>query len=669
MMMDRADDASDEGNSRLSTKIMASSIKIMAATYGPADGLITGTRDVAPFVRALLRAREQHQAHHLDEDMGGSSSPRASDQDEDQEGLYIPLMDGKSMNAIFGDPCPGTSKILFVHYIVCDNSLSRTAAAATSEVHHTTFAEHERVVLRQRTTFYQDDSKLKKAVVAVANATSDKVEPSGHEEESTLRTAVRMGRAQSIAEFAQASQLEVRAVQTLAAVAEVPKQTRKTRLRSATSEIVLPIVLPFLDLKERVNCQLVCKVWRIVVRHWGVAQTVDANDPSFRQMFSREFLRGILSHSYSSLQNLYLCDFKELKKEDLHPAIPHLRKLRALDISHCNDLDDSCLLLISQHLSHSLEVLYMKGLQKVTDEGFMSICRSCLKLQVLEISNVKITDESGIAIGENLTQLRALYMRDNFLLTNKSIDIITEKCSRLAQLTLWGCIRLKSLSFERLNQVADCGNLVLLNLWGCHSLLDDAADALAPMSNLRSLIVSECHRLTDSFLVSLAQNVPKLAHLHLRYCRRISDAGVNAITNGMQDLYSLDLSFCSRISSASILNLLEIRSSTLSELRISNCSQLRISMSDQSNTGTGGNANTGRIILNLLQYSNDALSILDVSRCGGLSNADERYSDDDPFVQGMESLQFKQVAPGFFSRPAQCTDSAIERLCSAIDMK
>jgi hypothetical protein len=144
---------------------------------------------------------------------------------------------------------------------------------------------------------------------------------------------------------------------------------------------------------------------------------------------------------------------------------------------------------------------------------------------------------------------------------------------------------------------------------------------------------------------------------------------VNAITNGMQDLYSLDLSFCSRISSASILNLLEIRSSTLSELRISNCSQLRISMSDQSNTGTGGNANTGRIILNLLQYSNDALSILDVSRCGGLSNADERYSDDDPFVQGMESLQFKQVAPGFFSRPAQCTDSAIERLCSAIDMK
>jgi hypothetical protein len=84
-----------------------------------------------------------------------------------------------------------------------------------------------------------------------------------------------------------------------------------------------------------------------------------------------------------------------------------------------------------------------------------------------------------------------------------SIDAITEKCTHLSQLTLWGCIRLSNLSFEGMNQVLrpGCGNLVLLNLWGCHSLLDGAASALKPMRNLRSLIVSECHRLTDAFLV------------------------------------------------------------------------------------------------------------------------------------------------------------------------
>ena len=438
-------------------------------------------------------------------------------QQENSKGLYIPLMDGKSMNDIFGDPCPGTSKRLFVHYVVYENGTSRTTTAATSEVHRTTFAEHERVVLRRRITFYQDESKLKEAVAAAAaknTSVSDTANDGNDEEDSTLRAARRMGRAQSIAELAEATGYAELPSASDMDIDEETKQEapsittpRKTRLRSATSEIVLPVVLPYLTLKQRVNCQLVCKVWRIIVRQWGVAQTVDANDPSFQTVFSRAFLRGILSHSYSSLRNLYLSDFKELEKEDLHPAIPHLRKLRALDVSRCNDLDDSTLQLISEHLSHSLEVLYMKGLQKVTDEGFMSICRSCKKLQVLEISNVKITDQSGIAIGENLTNLRALYMRDNFKLTNKSIDVITEKCTRLVQLTLWGCIRLKSLSFERLHQVAGCGNLVLLNLWGCHSLLDEAADALAPMTNLRSLIVSECHRLTDEFLVRTQDNV------------------------------------------------------------------------------------------------------------------------------------------------------------------
>jgi hypothetical protein len=324
-------------------------------------------------------------------------------------GLFIPLMDRRSrgMNAIFGDPCPGTSKRLNIHYVV------RTAD--TVEVHRVTFAEHERVILRRRVTFYQDESKLKRAVVACT--TRDKVS-AGHyvsgedDDASTLRSAVRMGRAQSIAEFAQAI------TDRLSEINLEPTW----RLRSATSEIVLPIIMQFLDIRERVNCRLVCKVWRIIVRQWGVAQTVDVNDGSFPN-FNRAFLRGILSHSYSSLQSLYLNDFVELTKQDLHPAIPHLRKLRSLDISGCNQFDDSTLHLISEHFN-GLEVFYMKGLHKVSDEGFIAICRACTKLQVLEISYIKITDKSGIAIGENLTQLRALYMRDNYLLTNHRYDFL-----------------------------------------------------------------------------------------------------------------------------------------------------------------------------------------------------------------------------------------------------
>jgi hypothetical protein len=239
-----------------------------------------------------------------------------------------------------------------------------------------------------------------------------------------------------------------------------------------------------------------------------VATTIDRNDIMIAN-FTRPYFRGILSHSFSSLHSLFLSGFEMLEKEDLHPSIPQLRKLRSLDVSRCYNLDDSTLQLLAQHVHPTLEVLYIKGLRKVTDVGMKAICDACTKLEVLEISNVPLTDEGGMAI-QKLIRLRALFTRDNYQLTNKSIDVITEKCTRLAQLVLWGSTRLNHLSFDTTrDSVFSSGKLVVLNLWGCFNLRDEAAHALGNMKNLRSLIVSECHRLTDQFVVRLV--VPSFA--------------------------------------------------------------------------------------------------------------------------------------------------------------
>jgi hypothetical protein len=520
-------------------------IKIVSASYGASAGrrLLNGeiissstgpanapyTRDVAPFIRALLKIHQYEEKIKHDQKLTAEESIPAigfnqNDIDDDDDdvirlesasSMFLPLMDdGKSMNAIFGDPCPGTSKQLRIHYVLQEAADDAISRAAASEVHRIEFSEHERVVLRRRVTFYQDESKLKSAVAAAARKSSGTcsgmeivdLDINNHDGEDTLQKARRLGRAQSISDFTEYPSVAFKRFKlTVPGMPHVSKETsdtvpvKKWRLRSATSEIVLPIVMPFLEVRERVQCQLVCKSWRFIVRYYGVANTVDINDASFPT--SRSFLRGIMAHSYASLQSLFLNDFSELTKDDLHPAIPNLRKLRSLDISRCELLDNSTLKLISQHLSPLLEVLYMKGLKKVTDDGLISICQQCTKLKVLEISKLAITDESGIAIGEHLTRLRALYMRDNYLLTNRSVDTITKKCTKLNQLTLWGSTRLQHLSFEGLEW--GTGNLVLLNIWGCHSLKDEAAQALAPMKSLRSLIASECHRLTDAFVVRI----------------------------------------------------------------------------------------------------------------------------------------------------------------------
>jgi len=376
-------------------------VKIVSASYGPCEGrrLLTGelstdeavripyTRDVTPFLRALLIAQQQKEAQ-LDQSDQVEEPPKSNStavkEDEASEPRIIEmnaltagmnrariglLSEMRSMNAVFGDPCPGTSKRLHVHYLVreVDEVADRTTRAASSEVHHMSFAEHERVALRRRATFFQEDSILKRAATRASakkkarilqDEASTSFSTDVDEGESTLIAARRIGRSRSIEGFTQDS---------IGAASETKSVSlqRKRRLSSASFEIVLPIVMPYLEVRERVQCRLVCRLWRHIVRDFGVAVTIDNNDPTFPR-FTRPFLRGILAHSFSSLQSLFLSGSEDLEQSDFHPSIPHLRKLRSLDISWCIQLDDITLRLLSQHVSETLEVLYIKGLRRVT---------------------------------------------------------------------------------------------------------------------------------------------------------------------------------------------------------------------------------------------------------------------------------------------------------------
>jgi hypothetical protein len=345
------------------------------------------TRDVTPFLRALLIAQQQKEAQ-LDQSDQVEEPPKSNStavkEDEASEPRIIEmnaltagmnrariglLSEMRSMNAVFGDPCPGTSKRLHVHYLVreVDEVADRTTRAASSEVHHMSFAEHERVALRRRATFFQEDSILKRAATRASakkkarilqDEASTSFSTDVDEGESTLIAARRIGRSRSIEGFTQDS---------IGAASETKSVSlqRKRRLSSASFEIVLPIVMPYLEVRERVQCRLVCRLWRHIVRDFGVAVTIDNNDPTFPR-FTRPFLRGILAHSFSSLQSLFLSGSEDLEQSDFHPSIPHLRKLRSLDISWCIQLDDITLRLLSQHVSETLEVLYIKGLRRVT---------------------------------------------------------------------------------------------------------------------------------------------------------------------------------------------------------------------------------------------------------------------------------------------------------------
>lgn len=412
-----------------------------------------------------------------------------------------------SMNGVFGDPSPGVSKRLHVQYNICvvgpetiirsdgNNEISESISESSSlllwETYTANFAEHEsKISLRCHHAFDRATTNPNAGIEIGATSA----------ENYQITTSA------------------------LGVEEKINANDRKT-VTSTTFETVLPFFLKYMTIQDRVQCRLVCLSWCKIIQEWGIASVIDDTD---RKTFpfhcnKRRILRGLIQHSYCSLHTLSLSSTPEIETNDLHPVISHLCKLRSLDISRCKNLNNTTLLLLSQHLHLTLEVLYLKGLRQVSDVGIIAIAQSCYNIQVLEISFIPVTDKSGIAIGHNLINLRALYMRDNYLLTNQSIDLITQNCRHLEQLTLWGCIELDHLSFDLKDSTGDDltnqhpilsfesipvnvsmipTNLISLNLWGCHRLSDETAKQFKNMKQLQTLILSECHQISDHFVVS-----------------------------------------------------------------------------------------------------------------------------------------------------------------------
>lgn len=681
-------------------------IKIISASYGPCEyncfddseeSPIPSTRDCTSFLLDLLSASQRTEGTEIrGEDELTDDRIRREQQNRDKCNGIIrlpPTVNGKiesfvyllpgantssgeysrhsssassvvleyaSMNAVFGDPCPGKTKRLEVKYTVTEAYKDTDSQILSpsplpyvpTEIHRVSFAEHETVKLRR----YLTTVNTMKSVGDNENFVLDNLGRNDESLESNI----------------------------------------SWQLQSGTSEIVLPIILPFLSLWERVQCRSICRCWKNIVQECGISRTIDVNSA---EMFSRRsdaatatgtsrngyiltrsLLRGLLVYSYSSLQSLFLNGFGELRKEDLHPTIPYLRNLNVLDISYCVHLDDSTLQLLANPSSPSsttLRVLYLKSLNKITDIGLVALCNSCSRLEVLDLSHItNITDRGAKSINR-LIFLRALFLRDNWQLTNDSIDAITEACSKLEQLTLWGCLRLRHLKFDALNIISNVNTsittrnrLVILNLWGCHGLEDDVAHVLSNVPNVRCLIVSECHRLSDRFVQILVEGIAQqkrgkgsLHHLHLRYLKKITDAAVVAIALSLRDLYSLDLSFCSKVTATGIYRLLDELRNSLVELRLKNSSRIssQIPGGDERRRNHDrrrnnvNNDNAGHWILNALRRRphskiDHSLRLLDVRGCGRQPGNNQPYPDEDSFVKGMSALQFEQKVPGFFSK-------------------
>lgn len=634
-------------------QIIFTRVKVISASYGPAEGrrLLDGsivdhsksglylpyTRDVTRFFNNDVHEDDLSFQEDLCQNVIRSS---------------YSLIEGRPMNVVFGDPCPGSTKVLQIKYVFQDyirkeneNSCKGDPGyyITPSRTFHSTFAEHEQILLRR-----QDPHPLLLL----------------EEEDQKDKNRLTNPQSTSFVDFTQST------------------------MSASNSEIILPLMFPFLSVTERARCQLVCLHWREIVLSRGITSSIDINDhvlfPLFQDSSSakdtaigsplkpqsmsqsnsishtttpnasaihphRVLLCGLLKSSHSSLTSLVLNDFLHLNPPvDIHPTLPHLGKLKRLDISRIPLITNDTIHLISAHVGERLEVLYIKGVRGVSDDGIVQLVKSCNRLKVLDISHMhQLTDKSGVAIGQNLSELETFHARDNYKMTNNSVDVIFQNCDKLVQATFWGCIKVTRVG-PGINSDELASNLVLLNLWGCIGLTDDCVARLGNLTNLRSLCVSECHKLTDSFVLEITQTIPQLLHLQMRYLKRITDESLNAISLRMSKLFSLDLSFCTKLSIGGLSKLL-LDCRSLSELRLYSCTQLNVE--GQVTNGDGNNRiGGGRQLVQALRHS--TLAFLDLRRC----QKHEPSSRDTHFLNAMKDLGYNEVMAYLFIK---MTDPAV----------
>lgn len=630
-------------------QVMFTRVKVISASYGPAEGrrLLDGSivdhnksDSYLPYTRDVIRFFN----NDVEEDLGFED-----DFCQNVIKTSCSLIEGRPMNVVFGDPCPGSTKVLQIKYVFQDYIRKEKESCkgdpgyyiASSRTFHSTFAEHEQILLRR-----QDPHPL---LLLDDEDQKDKNRPTTPQSTS----------------FADSTQ---------------------STLPASKSEVILPLVFPFLSVTERARCQLVCLHWREIVLNKGITSSIDINDhvlfplcqdtylardtaigcPLKPQSLSqsnyishnanpnassihphRLLLCGLLKSSHSSLTSLVLNDFLQFNPPvDIHPTLPHLGKLKRLDISRIPLITDVTIHLISAHVGERLEVLYIKGVLGVSDDGIAQLVRSCNRLKVLDISHMhQLTDKSGVAIGQNLSELEMFHARDNYKMTNNSVDVIFQNCEKLVQATFWGFIKVTRVG---LDIDASASNLVLLNLWGCIGLTDDCVARLRTLTNLRSLCVSECHKLTDSFVLEITQILPQLQHLQMRYLKRITDDSLNVMSLRMSKLFSLDVSFCTKLSIGGLSKLL-LNCRSLSELRLYSCTQLNVG--GQVTNGERNNRNGGgRQLVQALRHS--ALAFLDLRRC----QKHQPLSRDMHFLNAMNDLGYNEVMAYLFTKK---TDPAV----------
>uniref|UniRef100_A0A3B3TDM4 F-box and leucine rich repeat protein 17 n=2 Tax=Paramormyrops kingsleyae TaxID=1676925 RepID=A0A3B3TDM4_9TELE len=184
-----------------------------------------------------------------------------------------------------------------------------------------------------------------------------------------------------------------------------------------------------------------------------------------------------------------------------------------------------------------------------------------------------------VALAKGCPKLQKIYMQENKLVTDKSVQAFAEHCPQLQFVGFMGCsvtslgvihlTRLKNLSSLDLRHISElssetvmevvrsCRSLSSLNLCLNWSINDRCVEIIAKEGrSLKELYLVSC-KITDYALIAIGQYSNTIETVDAGWCKEITDQGATQIAQSSKSLRYLGLMRCDKVNEETVERLVQ----------------------------------------------------------------------------------------------------------------
>lgn len=200
----------------------------------------------------------------------------------------------------------------------------------------------------------------------------------------------------------------------------------------------------------------------------------------------------------------------------------------------------------------------------ITNDSLIAIFTHCRELRELKVNQCQFINDFGFIKSPLLSsptpgyydQLRILDLTNVVMITDKTVDCITQAAPKIRNLILNKCGNITDQSVYHISRLGRY--LHYIHLGSCRHISDEAVIHLASKcTRIRYIDLASCHKLGDETVIALA-TLPKLKRIGLVKCTRITNRAILALTRNARTSVSLErihLSYCDQLTAQAISNL------------------------------------------------------------------------------------------------------------------